>query len=342
MKKTNLKVKNLVILIMILLLILNCTKEVSELNLTNKFEFGDSSPDSIEAFYVMVSTTITNIGDIEITRSGHCWSEDTNPDLKNRHSDLGVISSNSTFTTKIENLNPATKYYIRPYIGNSPINYNPETVLYGTEFEVSTLLSGALCEGIPTVVYEGKTYHTSQIGTQCWLKENLDVGTMIYGSNNQTNNGSIEKYCYNNNTANCEIYGGLYQWDEMMQYTTIQGTKGICPEGWHIPTDDEWTTLLDFLGGSTEAGGKLKEKGTTHWNSPNANATNSSGFTALPGGLWYSNGDFDDLGYYGYFWSSTEYYTDDALRQRLNYNYSNVYCNDRDKDYGFSVRCLQD
>ena len=347
MKKANLLLKNFVILIMILFFFLNCTKEVSELNITNKFEFGNSSCGNIEAFSVTVSTIITNIGDIEIVRSGHCWSEDTNPDLENEHSDLGVISSNSTFTTKIENLNPATKYYIRPYVGETPKPYHSEIVLYGPEFEVFTSLAGAPCEGIPTVVYEGKTYHTVQIGTQCWLKENLNIGTMINASNNnnQINNSSIEKYCYNNETANCEIYGGLYQWDEMMQYTITQGTQGICPNGWHIPTDDEWTTLIDLLGGSSIAGVKLKESGTTHWNSPNTGATNSSGFTALPGGHGFSSGYFSLLGINGIFWSSTQYTqygTGTAWRRYLGYNDDGVGRDYDGKGGGFSARCLQD
>ncbi len=126
------------------------------------------------------------------------------------------------------------------------------------------------------------------------------------------NNSIIEKYCYNNSTANCDIYGGLYQWNEMMQYTTTPGAQGICPAtGWHLPTDAEWTILTTFLGGEGIAGGKMKttgtiEAGTGLWYAPNTGATNESGFTALPGGYRSDNGDFDGLGYYAYFWSSTE------------------------------------
>ena len=98
------------------------------------------------------------------------------------------------------------------------------------------------------------------------------------------NNGIIEKYCYDDDPANCDVYGGLYQWDEMMGYTTTEGVQGICPVDWHIPTDAEWDILQNYLGGFNVAGGKLKEAGTIHWNAPNAGATNSSGFTALPNG----------------------------------------------------------
>src|SRR5665647_1782373 len=99
------------------------------------------------------------------------------------------------------------------------------------------------CPGVPTVDYGGKTYHTVQIGSQCWLKENLDVGIMIDSVTEPGNNGVIEKYCYNNNAANCTTYGGLYKWNEAMEYVTTPGIKGICPPGWHIPTHTELQKL---------------------------------------------------------------------------------------------------
>ena len=96
---------------------------------------------------------------------------------------------------------------------------------------------------LPDVSYLGKTYHSVLIGNQIWLKENLDVGNMINGTQLQNNNGVIEKYCYENDPNNCVKYGGLYKWDEAMQYTTISGTKGICPSGFHIPTKEDFETL---------------------------------------------------------------------------------------------------
>ena len=144
---------------------------------------------------------------------------------------------------------------------------------------------------------DNQTYTTLQIGTQCWMAENLNIGTLINSNNDQTNNSIIEKYCYDNSTTNCSTYGGLYQWDEMMQYKTTEGVQGICPVNWHIPTDAEWTGLTDFLGGESVAGGKMKttgtiEAGTGLWLSPNTGATNSSGFAALPGGGLHSGGFF--------------------------------------------------
>lgn len=203
---------------------------------------------------------------------------------------------------------------------------------------------GEPCPGIPNINYEGQTYNTVQIGNQCWLKENLNVGTMITANiyNNQTNNGQIEKYCYENNASNCNTYGGLYQWDEMMQYTNQQGTKGICPPGWHIPSKVEWEELINYLGGTSFAGGKLKESGTNHWNSPNSSfATNESGFTALPGGFFNFYGDFLDVNYYAYFWTSTEE-NGSARYYHLSYSTTSIGTAYYNKILGRSVRCIKD
>ncbi len=195
--------------------------------------------------------------------------------------------------------------------------------------------SGFLC-GTSTVEYAGKTYNTVQIGTQCWLKENLDVGTMITGTTEQTNNSTIEKYCYNNNTANCTTYGGLYQWNEAMQYSTTPGTQGICPTGWHIPTYAELQTL-----GTTVAndGNALKAVGQ---GTGGGAGTNTSGFSALLSGFRNLIGSFANVGSYTYYWSSTEYNAAFAYYLYLYYNDSNIYFSNNNKEYGFSVRCIKD
>jgi uncharacterized protein (TIGR02145 family) len=194
---------------------------------------------------------------------------------------------------------------------------------------------------------DNNNYSIVQTGTQKWMAENLNVGVRIAGGWGQTNNSTIEKYCYNNTEANCAIYGGLYQWKEMMQYVTTPGIQGICPTGWHIPTYFEWTTLINFLGGEGVAGGKMKstgtiEAGTGLWHAPNTGATNESGFTAVPAGGRNVNGMFDLIGNYGLWWSSSEYGTSSAWYCYLYYDYSVVYTLSYSKNYGFSVRCLQD
>jgi uncharacterized protein (TIGR02145 family) len=127
-----------------------------------------------------------------------------------------------------------------------------------------------------------------------------------------------------------------------MQYSTTPGVQGICPTGWHLPTDGEWTTLTDYLGGISVAGGKMKETGTAHWSPPNTGATNSSGFTALPGGYRNYVGSFNYLTYNAFFWSSSHYGATSAWSRSLYYNFEYVtrdYYNNT--LYGFSVRCLQ-
>jgi uncharacterized protein (TIGR02145 family) len=204
------------------------------------------------------------------------------------------------------------------------------------------IVYGVPCPGIPTVNYQGKTYNTVQVGTQCWLKENLNVGTRINGNMEQTDNGTIEKYCYGDLETNCDTYGGLYQWNELMQFSTIPGIQGICPPGWHVPTDEEWSLLTTFLGGESVSGGKLKEVGTTHWSSPNTGAANTSGFTALGGGLRHAAGTFGSLKEYGYFQSSSENSMTNAWTRYVNNTLTSVARNLNNKSIGFSVRCVKD
>lgn len=189
---------------------------------------------------------------------------------------------------------------------------------------------------------DGKIYDVVEIGGKAWMAENLNYGQRIDGFFNQEDNQNSEKYCYEDIESNCNTYGGLYQWNEMMQYNTTPGIQGICPEGWHLPTDDEWTSLVDYIGGGDIAGGKLKEKGTTHWDSPNTGATNESGFLALPGGECVDFGNFYFLGTHAYFWSSTEYNNPDAWIWTMNYNSLEAFHVYGDEDSGFSVRCVRD
>ncbi|MFI5250917.1 MAG: FISUMP domain-containing protein [Bacteroidota bacterium] len=157
------------------------------------------------------------------------------------------------------------------------------------------------CPGTPIVTYSDKIYHTVQIGNRCWLKENLDVGTRIDGSQEQTNNSTIEKYCYNNDTNNCNIYGGLYQWNEAMQYNTTEGTQGICPNGWHVPTLAEYQTLAATVNND---GNGLKAVGQGTYRGA---GTNTSGFSGLLAGTSDFSGGFFSLGYDSNIWSSTGY-----------------------------------
>jgi len=194
---------------------------------------------------------------------------------------------------------------------------------------------------------DGNNYATVSIGAQTWMAENLKVGIRIDGVQEQTDNGVIEKYCYYNNEWHCDIYGGLYQWHEMMQYVTTEGVQGICPTGWHIPTHAEWITLTNYLGGIYVAGGKMKstgtiEAGTGLWHDPNTGATSESGFMAVPAGYSVYNGAFDYIGYSGYWWGSSMDYAGNVWSRYLSYYDSSVYSYCNTTYLGFSVRCLRD
>jgi uncharacterized protein (TIGR02145 family) len=190
---------------------------------------------------------------------------------------------------------------------------------------------------------DGKGYATVLIGSQCWMKENLNTGIRIRGSIGQTNNGIPEKYCYDNLEENCNIYGGLYQWNEVMQYASSQKGQGICPGGWHIPADEEWEVLVAFLGGDIKAGHEMKESGVAHYQSPNVGANNKSGFSSLPGGFSYATGScfFDKINRVGYFWSSTPENDTDVWMRTLGNAIEKVGRHLNYKSTGISVRCIE-
>ena len=210
------------------------------------------------------------------------------------------------------------------------------------------------CPGTPTVTYEGQVYNTVQIFSQCWLKENLNVGTMISGNQNQQNNGTIEKYCYENNPATCDTYGGLYLWDEMMQYTTTQGAQGICPPtgGWHIPTDEELKILEGTVDSKYGIGDPtwdqtdwrgfdagLNLKSTSGW-FLGGNGTDLYGFSSLPSGGRLGSGSFNGTGIYEAFWSSTGDGSNYGWGRLLRNDLEGASRFDYNLVYGFSVRCV--
>jgi uncharacterized protein (TIGR02145 family) len=195
---------------------------------------------------------------------------------------------------------------------------------------------------------DGQSYNTVQIGTQCWMAENLKIGIAIYPSTYQQDNGIIEKYrAYTDWAYEDSIYGGLYQWNEMMQYGTTTGAQGICPNGWHVPSNDEFTVLINFLGGLSVAGGKMKETGFAHWNNPNTGATNESGFMALGAGSCWPN-QIPPESYWapyfcrqrGFFWTRSSPTWLMAVACELAYDNQNAHLIQRSWTIGHSVRCI--
>jgi uncharacterized protein (TIGR02145 family) len=195
---------------------------------------------------------------------------------------------------------------------------------------------------------EGNTYKTVTIGNQTWMAENLKVSKYNDGTTipNITDNTSWSNLTtgawayYNNNATNNAKYGKLYNWYAVSP--TTNGNKNVCPTGWHIPTDAEWTVLTDYLGGSSVAGGKMKEVGTTSWDSPNTDATNTSLFTGLPGGYRNTDGNYENIRNDGYWWGSTEGTTVVAWYRNLGYSIGNAVRSANIKRSGLSVRCLRD
>lgn len=209
---------------------------------------------------------------------------------------------------------------------NRMITDSPQTSMsYVFEFDIPFTFS---CGDSLEDERDGKSYETVQIGNQCWISENLNIGTRINGSENQLHNTSIEKYCYNDNETNCDLYGGLYQWDEMMQYDTSGANQGICPEGWRLPTISEWDTLIQVLGGDAIAGEALKKGGL-------------SGFNALMGGKREMDGSFSYLGTRAYFSSTSQTDESSALNRYVINDDPGVFTQNADKEEGFSVRCIK-
>jgi uncharacterized protein (TIGR02145 family) len=204
----------------------------------------------------------------------------------------------------------------------------------------------------PTITdVDGNTYKTVYIGTQQWMAENLKTAKYSDGTtipnvidNTQWKNNTTGAWAYHNNdAANNLKYGKLYNWYAVSK--TRNGNKNVCPTGWHVPTDAEWTVLTGYLGGESIAGGKMKEVGTTNWNSPNTDATNTSLFSALPGGMRGDDGNYSLIGDDGYWWSSTmvgNYSTDQAWTHCLNGYFGGAIRSYSLNRAGLSVRCLRD
>ena len=199
-----------------------------------------------------------------------------------------------------------------------------------TDGNFNSFVSQTTCGS--SISYEGKVYNIIQVGKQCWLKENLDVGTMIRGNRGSSNNSIIEKYCYDDDPNNCKTYGGLYQWEEAMKYSTTPGAQGICPTGWHIPTKAEFETLVTTVNNNGKA---LKAIGQ-------GTGTNAYDFSALLSGDRHSNGHFFNSKVNAYIWSSTEFNVTEANYIFLSFYGSSVNLENNDKEYGYSVRCIHD
>jgi uncharacterized protein (TIGR02145 family) len=267
---------------------------------------------------------VTNDGNTRVAARGFCWSTSPNPTIALSTKTINRYGTGE-FVSSITGLTTNTTYYVRAYA----TNYIGTS--YGTQQTFTTT-------NIPFVNIPSIT-----IGTQVWTTKNLNVvnyhnGELIPEVTDPTEwaNLTTGAWCwYNNDSATyAATYGRLYNW------YAVNDPRGFAPQGWHVPSDYEWRTLTDFLGGENVAGGKMKS--TTLWNSPNTDATNSSGFSGLPGGFRDYGVAFYDVGYYGYWWSASAFDTTYAWLRALGYDDSNVYRYPSDKTNGFSVRVVRD
>jgi uncharacterized protein (TIGR02145 family) len=269
---------------------------------------------------------------------------------------LNAASTNVKISATGDTLTVGGNIVIVPGISAANSNSNGglgSEVLMGNTTCANEYISVTGCGGQTSLTYDGLTYNLVEIGGQCWFANNLATdqyrnGDAIpSGLDNTLWQFTTEGACanYNNDVANDVTYGKLYNW-----YTTVD-TRGLCPTGWHVPTDCEWMYLEGSLGmlvadqvtsglRGTNEGGALKA--TTNWNSPNTGATNSSGFTAFPGGYRSDSGYYDYIGSYGYWWSSIEAVPSGAWLRDLTYLSFLVQRGNANKHFGLSVRCVRD
>jgi uncharacterized protein (TIGR02145 family) len=285
-----------------------------------------------------------------VSARGVVYGTSSNPTLSNNFTTDGT--GTGSFTSVLSGLSPVTTYYVRAYATNGV------GTSYGNEFDFTTI--NFMCGTTSIVDLDGNIYNTVQIGTQCWTQSNLKVTKYRNGDNiptglsdaqwGSTTSGAYA--IYNNDPVNDALYGKLYNW------YAVTDSRGLCPTGWHVPSNGEWNVLVKYLDPNADtvcfgcwqsliAGGALKSTATQPtpggWNAPNTGATNSSGFTGLSGGYRYSGGGFDDLGNYGLWWSSSDTGSGFAWFRDLLYSSANAF---RYGDYyhrgGFSVRCARD
>ncbi|HCE57342.1 MAG TPA: hypothetical protein DER09_05935 [Prolixibacteraceae bacterium] len=287
----------------------------------------------IRANSATISGDVFKEGISTVIAKGICWSISQNPDIEDAKMDVGPGCD--TFTCNITGLSENTTYYARAFATNSA------GTAYGNEISFKTKESV-----IGTVTdIDGNVYHAIQIGNQIWMVENLRTtryrnGDPIPDITDKTAWQSLTTggYCwYNNDSKNKPVYGALYNW------FTVNDSRKLAPEGWHVPSLQEWTALWDYLGGWEVAGGKLKETGTLHWINPNVGATNEVGFCALPGGFRTELGYFFDIGNYGYWYCTDETTETNAWSVRAEYVIAGFTgwggCI---KQSGYSVRCIKD
>jgi uncharacterized protein (TIGR02145 family) len=277
-----------------------------------------------------VSGKIVYDGGDALSEYGICFSTGENPGIADNK--VVVQNQKAYFSCELQTLLPGTRYYARAYARNKNGVAYGKVISFLTEFETITDI-------------EGNVYNIVQIGTQTWMAENLSTTILNNGTpiphkpqSLDWENSFTSAYCWYNNDY--ELYGQTY--GALYNHKTVQ-TGRLCPEGWKVPSDNDWMTLIEYLGGESVAGGKLKETETTHWRSPNTGASNQVNFSALPGGYrHYSGGIFMNVGNAAYFWSSSKQtFSPVAYYWSIYYGQTSINKNGSYYQFGYSVRCVK-
>jgi uncharacterized protein (TIGR02145 family) len=300
----------------------------------------------------IIGGNVTHDGGTPVTARGVAYGTSATPTTS------GTITTDGTgmgvFTSTLTGLNPSTTYYVRAYATNSV------GTAYGNEVSFITTAIPSFTCGTSTVSdVDGNNYNTVQIGNQCWTQSNLKVSKYRNGDHIPTglsdsawvNNTSGAYVIYNNDSLNDTLYGKLYN------HYAVMDTRGLCPTGWHVPTDGEWNVMAKYLDLNADtvcnscwqsaiAGGALKSTAIQPtpggWTPPNSGATNSSNFTALPGGIQFFDSRFVNLGTNGNWWSMSFSGSYFALYRELQFDFGAIYRGVHYRTNGFSVRCLRD
>jgi uncharacterized protein (TIGR02145 family) len=287
---------------------------------------------NIAQYSASTGGNVLSDGGSPVTSRGVCWSTNSMPTINDNKSIDG--SGLGSFVSSLTGLYESTTYYVRAYSTNN-VGTN-----YGEEKSFTTLPGPT-----PVSDIDGNIYYTLQIGTQIWFRSNLSTTKFNNGDQipNITDNTvwstlTTPAYAsYENNLSYSSTYGLLYNW-----YTTID-SRNVCPTGWHVPSESDWSTLISFLGGESVAGGKMKVTGTSQWKAPNSSATNSSAFSGIPGGFRDQSGIFYLISEICPWWSSTLAVTDYPWAYDLRYNRASVAVSSTyNKKRGFAIRCLKD